>query len=138
MENNLINIKTTIGKDKKTVWELYTDPKHIVNWNFATQDWYCPSAENDLTVSGRFCYRMEAKNGSFGFDFDGTFTQVNPYDKLEYKISDGRVVSIDFLEENGYTVVAISFEPENSNPIEMQRQGWQAILDNFKTYAETI
>lgn len=134
---NKITIKTNIKEHISIVWEKFTNPEHIVKWNNASEDWHTTKAENDLQVGGKFVSRMEAKDGSFGFDFEGVYTAVKNNNYLEYKIADGRNVSIYFEEDNGTTTVTEVFEPENINTVEMQQAGWQAILDNFKKYVET-
>lgn len=132
-----ITVSTVIGADKNLVWLFWTTPEHIENWNFASPDWHCPKAANDLQKNGRFTYRMEAKDGSMGFDMTGTYDAIRPKEHIAYTMDDGRKVSIDFLEENGSVTVVETFEPESQNPLEMQRQGWQAILDNFKKHVES-
>jgi uncharacterized protein YndB with AHSA1/START domain len=118
------------------VWTYYTLPEHIVQWNHASDDWHCPRAENDVRPGGAFSFRMEAKDGSEGFDFAGTYDEVLPNAKIGYQFG-GREASVTFLPEGENTRVSVAFEPENENPLEMQRAGWQAILDNFKKYVET-
>ena len=131
-----ITIKANIKASAKKVWELWANPKHIVNWNTASEDWHTPKAENDLRVGGKFLSRMEAKDGSFGFDFTGTYDEVEPLKKIAYTMEDGRKAEIDFLENNGEVEIITVFDAETQNSIDMQRDGWQAILNNFKNYAE--
>lgn len=133
---NKITVQTTIAADSQKVWEYYTNPQHITNWNFASDDWCCPSASNDLKVGGHYVARMEAKDGSFGFDFEAVYTAVNAGKNFTYEFG-GRYATIEFKETNGQTEVVIIFDPETENPIELQQTGWQAILDNFKRYVET-
>lgn len=130
-----ITIQTTISANKQKVWDYYTQPEHITNWNFASNDWCCPSASNDLQVGGRYVARMEAKDGSFGFDFDATYTAINPGTSFTYEFG-GRQATVEFSEAGGQTNVIVTFDPETENHIEMQQQGWQAILNNFKAYTE--
>ena len=130
-----ITIQATINANKQKVWDYYTQPEHITNWNFASNDWCCPSASNDLKVGGRYVARMEAKDGSFGFDFDATYTAINPGTSFTYEFG-GRQATVEFCEAAGQTNVTVTFDPETENPIEMQQQGWQAILNNFKAYTE--
>jgi len=139
MENNKTNItvQTTVNAPVKKVWEYFTKPEHVTKWNNASDDWHTPKAENDLRKGGNFNYRMEAKDGSFGFDFGGTYDAVTPNKYLEYTIGDGRKVQVNFSANENTTKVSESFEAENTHPIDMQKTGWQAILDNFKKYAET-
>ena len=133
-----ISITSTVNSDIKTVWKTWTKPEHIKNWNNASDDWHTTKAKNDLKVGGKFSSRMEAKNGSMGFDFGGTYDEVIPNKYISYTLDDGRKVTINFTEtENGITVTE-TFEPESENPKDMQRQGWQAILDNFKRYVEAV
>ncbi len=131
-----ITVETTVSADKNKVWEYYTNPDHITKWNFAVDDWQCPRAENDLRVGGKYAARMEAKDGSFGFDFEAIYDEVVDKKKLSYTMGDGRKSTTRFDESNGATKVTTTFDAENQHDPEMQRGGWQAILDNFKKYAE--
>ncbi len=134
-----ITVETTIHQSVEKVWEAWTNPEHIVNWNSASPDWHCPAAENDLEVGGKLKYHMAARDGSMGFDYTGTFTKIVPNELLEHLIDDGRNVSVKFIPiEAGETRVVETFEAENQNSVDLQRMGWQAILDNFKKYAESI
>jgi uncharacterized protein YndB with AHSA1/START domain len=133
-----VYIKQHIAKPIEHVWDIYTNPKHVIHWNHASDDWHSPKATNDLKIGGRFSYRMEAKDGSFGFDFEGTYVSVIEHKLIAYTMDDQRFVKIEFNETNGETTIDISFDAENENDIELQRQGWQAILDNFKNYAESL
>ena len=132
-----ITVEATVFAPAETVWDMWTAPEHIKLWNSASPDWHTPRATSDLRVGGTFISRMEAKDGSMGFDFGGTFTTVVPEKTLAYTMSDGRKVSVTFTEENGATHITEIFDAESENPVEMQRDGWQAILDNFKKYVET-
>ena len=132
----VISIQTSIHAPLAKVWERYTQPEFVMQWNHASDDWTCPKAENDLRVGGKFNYRMEAKDGSVGFDFTGTYTEVAPQSAIAYVMDDGRKAEVRFSEKGEETEVNVAFDPENENPIEMQRQGWQAILDHFKNCAE--
>ncbi len=131
-----ITIEATIKAPAAVVWEKYTNPLDIVKWNTASDDWHTTKAENDLKVGGKFSSRMEAKDGSFGFDFWGIYTAIKPLELIEYKLGDERVASISFTKDDNGTKVVVVFEAENENPIEMQQFGWQSILSNFKKYAE--
>ena len=131
-----IKVKATIMCDKQKVWDYYTMPEHIINWNFASDEWYCPSASNDLKVGGHYVARMEAKDGSFGFDFDVTYTEIIDGKSFRYEF-DNRSAEVEFKELEGHTEVSIVFDPESENSIEKQSQGWQAILNNFKKYTES-
>lgn len=133
-----LTVTTTINKNIKTVWDAFTLPQHITNWYFASVDWHSPFAENDLRVGGKFKTRMEAKDQSFGFDFEGTYTLVIEHKQFDYVLADNRTASVLFSEENGITTLTEIFDPENENPHEMQQQGWQMILDNFKFYTESL
>jgi uncharacterized protein YndB with AHSA1/START domain len=135
MTKEKLTIRATVLADKQKVWEYYTQPEHITKWNFANDDWCCPSASNDLKVGGRYVARMEAKDGSFGFDFDAVYTEINQGQNFTYEFG-GRFATVDFKETDGQTEVTITFDPETENSIDLQRQGWQAILDNFKKYTE--
>lgn len=136
--STIITINAEIAANKEKVWDYYTNPTHIIKWNFASDDWQCPHAENDIKVGGKYKARMEAKDGSFGFDFEAEYEEVKPLQKLLYKIADGRKVTITFEEHNeNKTTVTTEFEAENTHPVEMQREGWQAILNNFKKVVES-
>lgn len=132
-----IHIDITILAPVQKVWDYYNVPEHITKWNFAHESWECPSSENDLRVGGQFKNRMEAKDKSFGFDFVGIYDEVIPYEKIRYHMEDGRKAEITFdkMDENT-TSVHIIFDPETQNPVEMQREGWYAILNNFHKYVE--
>ncbi|MEP6847024.1 MAG: SRPBCC family protein [Panacibacter sp.] len=132
----VITVESTINAPVQKVWEYWTNPEHITHWNYASEDWHTPRAENDLRVGGKFVSRMEAKDGSFGFEFGGVYDAVTTNEYIAYTLSDGRMVEVTFIAQGGITKVAESFEAETENPIEMQRGGWQAILDNFKKYTE--
>ncbi|MFO0357928.1 MAG: SRPBCC family protein [Sphingobacteriaceae bacterium] len=133
----MIVIESLINSSLEDVWNKFTQPQHIINWYFASPDWHSPTAENDLKVGGKFKTRMEAKDGSMGFDFEGVYTLVQPLDRFEYKLADDRKVIVEFKEEGDSVKIIESFDPENENPHDMQQAGWQMILNNFKTYAET-
>lgn len=134
--NNEITIETTVNKPIAAVWDLWIQPQHITQWNNASPDWHTPHAENDLRVGGLFNFRMEAKDGSFGFNFSGKYTAVEPNKHIAYTLEDNRKVDIKFTGMGDATEIVETFEAENENPVDMQRGGWQAILDNFKKYAE--
>jgi uncharacterized protein YndB with AHSA1/START domain len=139
MANKLttITVEAQISAPVEKTWNIWTDPSHIVGWNSPSPEWHTPKAEHDLKPGGTFTYRMEARDGSMGFDFGGVFDVVTPNKYLEYTIGDGRKVWIDFKSENGKTHLVQKFEAESVNSIEQQRQGWQGILNSFKEYAET-
>lgn len=131
-----ITIHASINAPREIVWTCYTEPEHIKNWNHASDDWQTSTAKNDVTVGGTFLYRMEAKDGSIGFDFAGTYTQVSPYTQLAYTMEDQRTVLVTMTAHDTNTTVTITFDPEQENTLDMQQQGWQAILQNFKVYTE--
>lgn len=131
-----IEIIAAISAPIEKVWNLYTNPEHITHWNFASEDWHCPSATNDLKVGGKLSSRMEAKDGSMGFDFTGTYTEIHENELLAYTLEDGRHVKTTFTQNGEEIEVKTIFEAEDENSAEMQKQGWQAILNNFKKYAE--
>ncbi|MCB0571745.1 MAG: SRPBCC family protein [Phaeodactylibacter sp.] len=131
-----ITIQATVKADKQKVWDYYTNPGHIVNWNFASEDWHCPSATNDLQAGGKYQARMEARDGSWGFDFEAVYTAVTAGQSYTYVMPDGRVVDVQLSAAGDGTEVTITFDAEDQNPIQMQRDGWQSILNNFKKYAE--
>ncbi|MDH4471302.1 MAG: SRPBCC family protein [Fluviicola sp.] len=132
----VITIETTVDSPLEKVWDYWTNPEHIVNWNAASPDWHTPRATNDLRVGGELFCRMEAKDGSFGFDLKGTYTAIEPLKQLDYMFEDDRKIGVAFSVIDGKTRIVQRFEAENENPIEMQQPGWQAILDNFKNYTE--
>ncbi|MEH7502779.1 SRPBCC family protein [Neobacillus drentensis] len=135
--NNVkVTVKTTVNVPVEKVWEYWTEPKHITQWNNASDDWHTPIAENDLTVGGKFLTRMEAKDGSFGFDFGGIYDEVKLNEVIAYTLGDGRKVNITFKAQGNETEVIETFDAETTNSVEMQQAGWQAILDNFKKYSE--
>jgi uncharacterized protein YndB with AHSA1/START domain len=136
-EKTIITVGNTVNAPVTKVWEYFTKPEHITKWNNASDDWHTPRAENDLRTGGNFVYRMEAKDGSFGFDFGGVYDKVTTNKYIEYTIGDGRKVEITFEGNDQTTKVTESFEAENMNSIELQQGGWQAILDNFKEYTES-
>jgi uncharacterized protein YndB with AHSA1/START domain len=132
-----ITVKTTVDAPIEKVWKYWSSPEHITQWNNASDDWHTPRAENDLRTGGKFLARMEAKDGSFGFDFGGVYDEVDENKFIAYTMGDGRKVSVAFLGNGNETEIEETFEAEDQNSIEMQKTGWQAILDNFKKYAET-
>ena len=136
MDATKVTIETTVSANTKKVWDYWNKPEHITKWNFAADDWHCPKAENDLRVGGRLKSRMEAKDGSFGFDFEAIYDEVIDQNKITYTMLDGRQATTDFENLNGKTKITTIFDAENENPVEMQRSGWQSILDNFKKYVE--
>lgn len=133
----MITVETIIKAPLSKVWENWTKPEHIVNWNFASNDWHCPSASNNLNPGGQFNWRMESKDGSMGFDFTGVYEKINENELITYHMSDGRKVEIRFKDLNGEVQLTEKFEAEGTNSDEMQRAGWQAILENFKSYTES-
>lgn len=135
-EKTFITVEATVSAPIQTVWDCWTMPEHVTQWNHASDDWHSPRGTADLKNGGAFTYRMEAKDGSVGFDFGGTYTNVVPPTLLESVMGDGRTISVNFEEQGGNTHVTETFQAENQNSMEMQRQGWQAILENFKMYAE--
>ncbi len=138
MNNQSITIETVVKKPIDQVWEKWTLPECIMKWNNASDDWHTPSAENDLRAGGTFTYRMAAKDGSYSFDFGGIYDEVTLYKKISYTLGDGRKVVIEFKEEDEGVKIVETFEAEGTHSAEMQRSGWQAILDNFKRYTESV
>ena len=138
MQNTTITIETTINAPVEKVWESWTKPEHITQWNNASDDWHTPHAENDLRVGGSFSSRMEARDGSMGFDFGGVYDVVEEHTIIAYTLGDGRKVSVAFTPTGNTTLVTESFETEDAHSQEMQKSGWQAILDNFKRYTEAL
>lgn len=136
--NNPITIQTSISLPLSKVWNAWTNPDHITQWNYAVNDWHCPRAINELEVGGKFCYTMPARDGSMEFDFSGTYTELIAENLIAITLDDHRKMEVHFSEENGQTKIVESFEPENENPREMQEMGWQMILTNFKNYVESL
>lgn len=132
----MITVQTTINASINKVWKFWTLPEHITKWSFASPDWHTPYADNDLKEGGKFKSTMAAKDGSMSFDFEGEYTLVKENQAIEYVMADGRKVEITFNEVPNGVEISESFDPETQNPEEMQRGGWQAILDNFKNYVE--
>lgn len=131
-----ITVETTINAPVEKVWQYFNQPEHIVQWNAASPDWHAPRAQNDLREGGTFSCRMEAKDGSFGFDFGGTYSKVNTHELIAYTMGDGREVEVVFSGNGHTTQITETFDAEQTHSVEMQRSGWQAILDNFKKYTE--
>ena len=131
-----ITVESTINAPVKKVWDFWSAPEHITQWCSASDDWHAPTAENDLKTGGKFSTRMEAKDGSFGFDFGGVYDEVKTNEFIAYTMCDGRKVSVSFTADGDKTHISETFEAEDQNPAEMQHVGWQAILDNFKKYTE--
>jgi len=135
-EKTVLTVQNTVNAPVAKVWEYWSKPEHIKHWCAASDDWHAPKAENDLRVGGNFSTRMEAKDGSFGFDFGGVYDAVDTNKYIEYTMGDGRNVKVWFTDEGNSTKVVESFEAENTHSLEMQQGGWQAIMDNFKKYTE--
>lgn len=133
-----ITVSTTVNLPVQKAWDVWNQPHHIMNWSFASPDWHTPKSENDVRTGGKFSSTMAAKDGSMSFDFAGEYTRVELHKIMEYALTDGRKVQIQFEEKNGQTTITETFEAEGTNPIEMQRAGWQAIIDNYKQYAKSL
>lgn len=133
-----ITIKTKVNALLQKAWESWTLPQHITQWNFASSDWHCPSSTVDLVVGGRFSSRMEARDGSFGFDFWGTYDEIVPLTLIRCTMGDGRKMEVLFTQEDDGVIVTETFETEDMNSAELQREGWQSILDNYKSHTETL
>lgn len=131
-----ITIETTVAAPIGDVWRAWTTPEDICQWNAASPDWHCPSAEIDLRPGGEFSYRMEARDGSMAFDFTGRFTSVVPNEIIEFTLGDDRIVQVEFIAEDQVVIVRETFEADSTHQAEQQRQGWQAILDNFGRHVE--
>lgn len=137
MKPEKIIISANVNAKIEKIWQYYNQAQHIVNWNFASDDWCCPKVESDFKAGGKYVARMEAKDGSFGFDFEAVFDDIREPEWVAYTMGDGREAEIEFKEEGEITLVKISFDPEQTNSRELQQNGWQAILNNFKKYVET-
>jgi uncharacterized protein YndB with AHSA1/START domain len=134
----IITVEAVVNAPVSKVWKSWTEPQHIMRWCRASDDWHAPAANNDIRTGGKFNTTMAAKDGSMSFDFEGVYTQVKENSVIEYEIADGRKVKVVFTEKGNETRVTETFEAENTHPVEMQRSGWQAILDSFKKYTETL
>ena len=132
-----ITVETTVNAPIEKVWEYWTKPQHITSWCQASDDWHAPYAENNLQTGGKFKTTMAAKDGSFSFDFEGTYSSLQEYERMEYTMTDGRKVKILFTPNGNATHIAETFDAENTHADEQQREGWQAILNNFKKYTES-
>jgi uncharacterized protein YndB with AHSA1/START domain len=130
-----ITVEVSVEADKNKVWDYYTKPEHITKWNFADPSWHCPSASNDLKVGGVYVARMEAKDGNFGFDFEAVYLEVQDEECFVYEFG-GRKAAVQLKSQGVQTALSIAFDPETENPLELQQEGWQAILNNFKKYVE--
>jgi uncharacterized protein YndB with AHSA1/START domain len=135
-EKTIITVENTINAPVEKVWQYWTQPEHITKWNSASDDWHSPRAENDVREGGKFQIRMEAKDGSMGFDFFGVYDKVKKNEYIEYTMGDGRKVQVSFTGEGNKTKLVESFEAESTNPVELQKGGWQSILDSFKKHTE--
>ncbi len=133
-----ITVQATVNAPVEKVWKVWNAPEHVVNWNSADPSWHCPKSENDLRTGGSFKHRMEAKDGSFGFDFEGIYDRVALHEEITYTMPDGRRATTLFKEEGDQTYVETTFDAETMNPVEMQKAGWQSILDNFVRYTESL
>ena len=137
MAGTKLTVRSTVNAPLDKSWEVYTNPELVQKWNCASPDWHCPKAENDLRDGGKFSYRMEAKDGSMGFDFYGVYDEVKPKESIRYTIGDGRKAEVLFKPLDEKTDVIVNFEAEDQNSLELQQNGWQAILDNYKKAAES-
>lgn len=135
---NSIKLEIVIDAPVDIVWDVFNNPEHVVNWNYAADSWHCPNARADFKVGGEFAYEMAARDGSVSFDFGGVFDEITEHEKVIYTLGDGRRVEINFEELDRGTKLIETFETEDTNTQEQQRAGWQAILDNFKKYAEGL
>jgi uncharacterized protein YndB with AHSA1/START domain len=133
----MLNVETTVAAPVEKVWEYWSKPEHITRWNNASDDWHTPHAENDMRVGGKFVSRMESKDGSMGFDFNGVYDEVKTNELIAYTIEGGRKVNISFSSNDNETKITESFEAETENSLQLQQDGWQSILDNFKKYTES-
>lgn len=133
-----LTVEVTVNASIQNVWNCWTQPEHIVQWNFASDEWCCPNASNDLNIGGKFNWRMEAKDGSMGFDYWGIYTDIQPLKSIDITLGDDRKVEITFIKNEAGVRVLESFETEDENTAELQRNGWQSILNNFKKHVESL
>ena len=138
MSTEPITVQTTVVTTPERAWHYYTEAEHVINWNFASKDWHCPAAINDLRVGGDFKITMAAKDGSMEFDLEGTYDEVTPYEHIAYTFINGRKVSVDFAPQDDLTAVKVTFDPEGEHPRELQQEGWQSILDNYRRYVARV
>jgi uncharacterized protein YndB with AHSA1/START domain len=131
-----ITVETVVKADLNKVWRAWNNPEDIQQWNAASDDWHTPRSSVDLREGGKFVARMEAKDGAEGFDFEGTYTRIVPRELIEYRMTDGRAVKVEFAERADAVLVRETFDAETQNPPEVQREGWQAILDKFAQHVE--
>lgn len=136
-ETQSITVETLVNAPVEKAWRFFSEPEHIKQWAFASEDWHAPYADNDLRKDGKFKTTMAAKDGSFSFDFEGVYTKVVPNKTFEYAMADGRKVKVDFESDGNNTRIRETFDPETQNPIDMQRAGWQAILENYRRHVES-
>lgn len=133
-----ITIETLVHAPINLVWDTWNSPNHVVHWNHASDDWHSPKADNNFVVGGKFVYRMEAKDNSFGFDFSGTYEEIVDKKRVVTRLDDNRLVKTEFYGENDSVRIVETFEAEDQNSIELQREGWSAILNNYKLYTESL
>lgn len=133
-----ITIETLVHAPINLVWDTWNSPNHVVHWNHASDDWHSPKAENNFVVGGKFVYRMEAKDNSFGFDFSGTYEEIVDKKRVVTRLDDNRLVKTEFYGENDSVRIVETFEAEDQNSIELQREGWSSILNNYKLYTESL
>ncbi len=138
MKRTTVEVKTWVHAPIDHVWTCWVTPEHVMGWNFASDDWHTPKATNDLRIGGRFVYTMDAKDGSFSFDFSGEFVEIDDHKKIITRLDDDRMVIVEFERVDHGVLIRETFEIEDENSEELQRQGWQAILDNFKKYTESV
>jgi len=137
MSMTKVTVQAMVNAPSTKAWDYYTKPEHITKWNYADPSWHCPSAENDMRVGGTYRARMEAKDGSFGFDFEAVYSELKNGESFTYDMADGRQANVKFVGKGNQTEVVVTFDAETENPIDMQKGGWQAILDSYKRYTET-
>jgi len=138
MQDNAITVKTTVEATLQEAWHYYTESEHVVNWNFASEEWHCAVAKNDLSVGGEFLIKMTSKEGNMSFDLEGTYDEIDPNKHIAYTLKNGREVSVDFAEQGETTQVKVAFDPDEEHGTDHQRDGWQSILNNFRKYVNTL
>jgi uncharacterized protein YndB with AHSA1/START domain len=131
-----VTVSVSLRTHPERAWTMFTDPTSVTEWNFALPSWHCPQARSELREGGRFCYRMEARDGSFGFDFEGTFLEVCPPMRLRYSLGAEREVLVQFVHQGERTLVMQTFTPDAMHSVDQQRVGWQSILDNYQRFVE--
>jgi uncharacterized protein YndB with AHSA1/START domain len=138
MANQPISVSTTVDVPRSETWHYYTEAEHVINWNFASEDWHCPAARNDLREGGTFAITMASKDGNMEVELEGTYEEIKPEQHIAYTLENGNKVTVDFKDQDDGTRVDIRFEPDPDEDHDSQRDQWEGILGNFRQYAERM